>query len=696
MSADKKSDFRKVILVGNPNTGKTTLFNKLCGLRQKTGNYPGVTVDKKRGTFKHNEQQIQLTDLPGIKSLFPKSKDEELVVKYLLEDKAHGADVVLLVMSALAMKKNLYLLDQVKDLELPLVVAITMADEATKRGISIDTEALSAELDVPVFMLSSKSGDGIQELKDALLKDQLVTKSGKNFVQDDDYSICDRFDGESSSYNAYTNFLHLTQSLNHDLEAVEKRQKFIEKEAVNITELRRNEAILRYKHIQTYYANCVQKNDDEAVDFTSRLDRILVHPIWGYVIFFFLMFLLFQSIFWLASYPMDWIDAGFSAMAESVNDSMSPGYFTDLIAEGVIPGIGGVVIFIPQIAILFLLFSLLEESGYMSRIVFLSDRFMRNFGMSGRSVIPMISGLACAVPAIMSARTIENKRNRLITILITPLLTCSARLPVYVILIGLIVPDETIGILNYQGIALMAMYLLGIVMALIAGLVFKFVLKSEYKAYLVLEMPEYLMPNIKNVLLSMWTNVKSFVWNAGKIILATSVILFVLATNGGQNFENAELIVAEDNAGLSDEDLQAEVTAFQLENSYLGMIGKSIEPAILPLGYDWKIGIAVISSLAAREVFVGTISTIYSINSEDELTIQERLRVEKNAATGLSAFNFATCVSLLLFYAFSLQCLSTVAVTYKETGSLKWTIIQFAYMSILGYISALIAYQILS
>lgn len=434
----------------------------------------------------------------------------------------------------------------------------------------------------------------------------------------------------------------------------------------------------------------------KANDFTTNADKILLHPVWGYVIFGLILFTIFQSLFALAAFPMDWIDQLTTNFAELSKSWMPEGYLNDLISDGIVPGIGGILIFIPQIAILFLFFSILEESGYMSRIVFLMDKLMQKLGMSGKSVVPLMSSLACAIPGIMAARSIENKKERLITILIAPLITCSARLPVYVVLISLVVPDEYYGPFNLQGLAMFGMYFIGIFASLIVALVFKLILKGNYSGTLLLEMPQYLWPSTKNTLITVWKNVSSFVINAGKIILATSVILFVLATKGGDDFDNAEQFITEQHTNLQADEVNQKIASYQLENSYLGMIGKSIEPAIKPLGYDWKIGIALISSLAAREVFVGTMSTIYSINSEESLTIKNRLAQERNSETGELTFTIATSISLLLFYAFSLQCFSTIAVTYKETKSVKWTVIQFVYMSIFAYLAALIAYQLLA
>ena len=677
---------QRIALVGNANLGKTTLFNSLCGLKQKTGNYPGVTVDKKTGTFNHNGQQVEIIDLPGINSLFPRSADEELVVDYLLDaDPENYPDKLLVLANALNLKRSLYLFDQVRDLNKPTVLAINFSKKAKKRGIEIDLDKLREELGVPVVLMDANEEEGLDELKDELLKSVDAQPRDIHFISEDDAQLLCDFQESNQIAHSYPAFLQLTNNK-------EDFKEFVEHNNISVIDWKRNESILRYKYLGNIINEIVQVDKTKASDFTTRADKILVHPFWGYVIFILILFSIFQAIFLIASYPMDWIDSGFAMLSTWVSDVMPEGYFSDLLSKGLIPGIGGVVIFVPQIAILFFLFALIEESGYMQRIVFLMDKFMQRFGMSGKSVIPMISGMACAIPAIMSARTIENNKERLITILITPLMTCSARIPVYVVIIALIIPDDaSVGIFHLQGLILMAMYLLGILMSLIVAFVLKFILKTKYKSFLLIDMPEYLFPQIKSVLLSVWTNVKSFLWNAGRIILATSIILFVLGTNGGENFKNAEEIVTQE-VGPEQPDLDQKIETYKLEYSYLGMMGRTIEPAIKPLGYDWKIGIALISSLAAREVFVSTISTIYSINSEEELTIRDKIKRERSA-NGSLAFGFATSVSLLLFYAFALQCLSTVAVTYKETKSLKWTGIQFMYMTILAYLVSLIAYQ---
>lgn len=664
-------------LVGNPNLGKSTLFNALCGLKQKTGNYPGVTVDKKTGKISDISEQVELIDLPGINSLYPKSKDEELVVDYLLSSNTDTFPDKLIVMaSAINLKRSLFVVDQIRDLNIPMILVINMSLLAERRGIFIDASAISKELGVPVILVEAKTKHGLTKLKELIVGEIEIQPRKVHYVSDENNSAA------IPNKSAYVDFLSLVNDPEN-------------KKAVDQRSLRTNEAILRYKFINQLLEKTVKVDKSKAVDLTTKADKILVHPIWGYVIFGVIMFSIFQSIFLIAAYPMDWIDQGFASLSTWAQSMLPEGYLTELICQGIIPGVGGVVIFIPQIAILFFLFGLLEQSGYMQRIVFLMDRFMQHFGMSGKSIVPMISGMACAIPAIMAARSIENKKERLITILITPLMTCSARIPVYIILIAIIIPDGTfVGIFHAQGLVLMVMYLLGVVMTLIVAIVLKWIMKTDYKSLLIADMPEYLKPQLSTLLINVWTNVRSFLWNAGKIILAASIVLFVLATNGGDNFKKAEANIESHYGANSAAEKEELIAAYELENSYLGMMGRSIEPAIAPLGYDWKIGIAIISSLAAREVFVGTMSTIYAINSTEEMTIRDRLRNETDG-NGAAIFTLATCVSLLVFYAFALQCFSTIVITYRETKSFKWTAIQFFYMTALAYFAALIAYQLL-
>ena len=675
----------EVALIGNPNVGKTTLFNKLCGVNQKTGNYTGVTIDKKKGEFEFKNTKIQLIDLPGFSSLNPKSKDEELVLEFLIEKyTSNKIDKILFVADATNFKKNLYLLTQIRDLGYEIVLAINLIDVAKKQGIFFDIPTLKEELGVEIIEISARKGNGVDDLKNSLISQKTTPEQLEiTYLKEENHAVLKEIAKENNIRNLYATFF---QIINGQITYTKE---------IEVKKWQNKEAILRYQNINKIVSKTVRTDKSKASDLTSRLDKFFLHKIGGYLIFFLILLVIFQSVFSLASYPMDLIDSSFAWLSEKAGTLLPSGRFSDLISEGLIPGIGGVAIFVPQIVILFFFFALLEESGYMSRIVFLMDKSMQKIGMSGKSIVPLISSFACAVPAIMASRTIENKRDRLITILVAPLLTCSARLPVYTILIGLLVPNDYYYGISIQALILLGMYFVGIFMTVLAALVFKIFIKSKYKSFFILEMPQYLRPNFKNILYTVWENSKSFVVNAGKIIVAASVILYVLATTGGADFKNAENYVTETYQELNSKEKQEKVASIQLEKSYLGMLGKSIEPAIEPLGYDWKIGIALISSIAAREVFVGTISIIYNINSEEDLTIMQRLATEKNANTGNLTFNFATIISLLLFYAFSLQCMSTIAITYKETKSVKWTAIQFIYMTALAYFVALIAYQIL-
>jgi ferrous iron transport protein B len=669
----------KVALIGNANVGKTTLFNRLCGVHQKTGNYPGVTVDKKKGTFVHKKALIEITDLPGFNSLSPTSLDEELVHDFLLDASLNKkVDKVVYVVNATNLKKNLYLFTQVRDLGFDITLAINMQDVSTKKGIEIDVEQLQNDLGVSVVGISAKKGNGIDSLKDAiLLKSVLNPIISSVFIKDEFLPDLKSYCNEHNIENLYVGFI---------------------KYAKGDKKLETKESILRYQYITAILNKSVVINKTKATDTTTLLDRVLLHKVWGYVIFFAVLLVIFQSVFSLATYPMDWIDTGTGWLNDIAKDYLPKGSLTDLVTDGLITGIGGVVIFIPQIAILFFFFSLMEESGYMSRVVFLMDRFMQKIGMSGKSVVPLMSSFACAVPSIMSTRTIENKRDRLITILVAPLITCSARLPVYTIIIALIIPNEYYGPFGLQGLTLLGMYFLGIIMTVIAALAFKYIIKTKYKSFFLIEMPDYLLPDIKNTLITVWDNCKSFVWNAGKVIVAVTIIIHVLQTNGGDKFDTIENDL-KNTTTLSNTEITKQVNEYRTENSYLAGIGKTIEPVIRPLGYDWKMGIGILASIAAREVFVGTMLVVYGgddIEIDDEQKTIARFRAQKNLITGKPAFSFAVGISLLLFYAFSLQCMSTIAVTYKETKSLKWTSIQFVYMTVLAYILAMIAYQILS
>ncbi|MAY52890.1 MAG: ferrous iron transport protein B, partial [Flavobacteriaceae bacterium] len=466
----------------------------------------------------------------------------------------------------------------------------------------------------------------------------------------------------------------------------------------NLKRLQQKETIARYQFINGVLKETLTIDTANAKDFRSRLDRILTHKVWGYLIFFGILLLIFQAIFDWSSYPMDFIDASFAQLSEWTKNTLPAGDFTNLLAEGIISGLGGIIIFIPQIAFLFLFIAILEETGYMSRVVFLMDRIMRRFGLSGKSVVPLVSGTACAIPAIMATRNIESWKERLITILVTPFTTCSARLPVYLIIIALVIPEQRVlGIFSLQGLTLMFLYLLGFGAAIFSAWLLNKVLKIRSKTFFVVEMPNYKVPLFKNVAITVIEKTKSFVLGAGKIILAISIILWVLASYGPGDFNNASEIVTQQTQGttISEEEMETKIASFKLEHSYIGILGKGIEPAVQPLGYDWKIGIAIVSSFAAREVFVGTLATIYSVGSEEEETIKNRMAAEVNPVLGTPRFNFASGISLLLFYAFAMQCMSTLAVVRRETNSWKWPMWQLFAMSAIAYVVALGAYQFL-
>ena len=691
-----------IALIGNPNTGKTSVFNQLTGLNQQVGNYPGITVEKKIGFCKlPNNAKANILDLPGTYSLNASSIDENVVIELLLNknDKLYP-DVALLITDVENLKRNLLLFTQIKDLEIPTILVINMIDRMEHKGISLDIPYLEEQLKTKIALVSSRKGKGIEELKNLIVNYKTISTEPCLNASSIDVEYFDKLRKAFPNQLLYKLWLVITQDVNFlNLERNEIKNSFTKSHS-DLKRLQQKETIKRYQFINDVLKTGLKIDATVAKDFRSKLDRVLTHKFWGYVIFFFILFGIFQSIFEWSKVPMDFIDTSFANLSSFASAKLPPGVLTNLISQGIIPGIGGILIFIPQIAFLFLFISVLEESGYMSRVVFLMDKIMRKFGLSGKSVVPLISGTACAIPAIMATRNIENWKERLITILVTPFTTCSARLPVYAIIIALVIPDKRIfGIVNMQGLTLMLLYLLGFGMAIFSAYVLNKVLKLNCKTFFVVEMPNYKLPMLKNVAINVVEKTKSFVFGAGKIILAISVILWFLASYGpGKEFDNAEEIINSkpENVVLSKTDLNNKIASYKLENSYIGVMGKSIEPAISPLGYDWKIGIAVLSSFAAREVFVGTLATIYSVgNSDNEDTIKNKMAAETNDETGAKIFNFASGISLLLFYAFAMQCASTLAITKKETNSWKWPLGQLIFMSGLAYIVALIAYQLL-
>ncbi|KGO90311.1 ferrous iron transport protein B [Flavobacterium suncheonense] len=693
----------KVALIGNPNVGKTSVFNELTGLNQQVGNYPGITVEKKVGFSKLSEYtKATILDLPGTYSLNASSMDESVVIELLMnKNDKNFPDVAVVVSEVENLKRNLLLFTQIKDLEIPTILVINMSDRMDAKGITLDIPFLEAQLKTKIALVSSRKKTGIAELKKLIINyKELPTEPCLNASSiDPDYfnSLRRAFPNQL----LYKLWLVITQDVNFsNLHRKHIEENSFAKPKAELKRLQQKETIKRYQFINDTLKVGYIVDKTKATDIREKLDRILTHKIYGYLIFFGILLLIFQSIFDWSSIPMDFIDSSFAALSSFAKTHLPAGVLTDLIAEGIIPGLGGIVIFIPQIAFLFLFISVLEESGYMSRVVFLMDKIMRRFGLSGKSVVPLISGTACAIPAIMAARNIENWKERLITILVTPFTTCSARLPVYAILISLIIPDKRIlGIFNLQGLTLMFLYMLGFGMAIVSAYALNKVLNIKSRSYFVVEMPSYKVPMFKNVGINVVEKTKSFVFGAGKIILALSVILWFLGSHGPNNtFHNAEEIVE---SQLQNKEISGEkedlIASYKLEHSYIGIIGKSIEPVIKPLGYDWKIGIAVVSSFAAREVFVGTLATIYSVGShaEEETTIKNKMAAEVHPVTGVKIFNFATGTSLLLFYAFAMQCISTLAITKKETNSWRWPMIQLAFMSGFAYTVCLIVYQLL-
>ena len=699
------SDYNiKIALIGNPNTGKTSVFNQLTGLNQQVGNYPGITVEKKIGKCKLAPNiKADILDLPGTYSLNASSIDENVVIELLLNrNDPNFPDVAVVVSDVENLKRNLLLFTQIKDLQIPTILAINMADRMEYKGISLDIPHLEKELNTRIALISSRKGYGIDKLKQLILEYEELSVEPCLNASSIDPEYFEKLAKAFPNQLLYKLWLVITQDVNFlNLERNEIRNTFTKSHS-DLKRLQQKETIKRYQFINDVLKVGQTINLETAKDFRIKLDKVLTHKVWGYAIFFSILFVIFQAIFNWSEIPMDFIDESFASLSAYTENNLPAGVFTNLLAQGIIPGIGGIVIFIPQIAFLFLFISLLEESGYMSRVVFLMDKLMRKFGLSGKSVVPLISGTACAIPAIMATRNIENWKERLITILVVPFTTCSARLPVYAIIISLVIPEKSLfGFLNLQGLVLMALYLMGFGMAIISAWLLNIFLKVKGKTFFVVEMPNYKMPLLKNVGLNVVEKTKAFVFGAGKIILAISVVLWFLASYGpGKNFNNAEEVVVENAQAtgvvFTQDDLDHEVASFKLRHSYIGIMGKAIEPVIKPLGYDWKIGIAVITSFAAREVFVGTLATIYSVgDSGNATTIKKKMSEEIDPNTGLKVFNFATGISLLLFYAFAMQCASTIAITKKETNGWKWPMIQLFGMTGFAYILAFIAFQLL-
>lgn len=723
-----------VALIGNPNTGKTSVFNALTGLKQKVGNYPGITVEKKEGICKLPRGiKAHIIDLPGTYSLNTTSLDESVVVELLLNKKDKDyPDVAVVVSDVENLKRNLLLFTQIKDLRIPAILVINMADRMSKKGISLDIAAMERKLDTKIALVSTRKNNGIEHIKELIADYKSVSNNPNVDTSRISPEYFSRLQKAFPNEDLYKLWLVITQDVNFmpiEKKRIQDATSFSTKSKTELKKLQHKETVLRYQFINNTLKGTYEVNFQAAKGLRGSLDKILTHKVFGYVIFFAILLLIFQAIFDWSTYPMDFIDEQFAMAGEWIKNTLPAGVFTDLLAEGILAGIGGIVIFIPQIAFLFLFISLLEESGYMSRVVFLMDKLMRPFGLSGKSVVPLISGTACAIPAVMATRTIENWKERLITILVTPFTTCSARLPVYLILIALVIPQGRFLGLSFQALTLMLLYLIGFGMAIFSAMILNKILKIKSRSLFMIEMPTYRLPLLKNVAYTVLEKTKSFVFGAGKIILAISIILWFLGSNGiSEKFQNAESIVNKriEEQGLSpysknyiqnnlntysqeskQDSIQImtpilqeraraqEIASYKLEHSYIGYAGKAIEPAVRPLGYDWKIGIAVLTSFAAREVFVGTLATIYSVGSDEEETIKNRMAAELDESGKKPLFNLASGISLMLFYAFAMQCMSTLAIVKKETNSWKWPLFQLLFMSVFAYLVALTAFQIL-
>jgi ferrous iron transport protein B len=695
----------KIALVGNPNSGKSTLFNALTGLNQRTGNFPGVTVDKKVGSARLNDTLIaEFIDLPGTYSLYPKSLDERVAFDVLCDERnEEHPDVTIIVADASNLKRNLFLVSQIIDLKIPVVLALNMMDMVEKEGDIIDLVRLSERLGVKVVGLSARNKNGIEELKKSLLEPLPVPSYDFIDIKKLAPEIIERVKSVQKVKSDFAAF-QLANNLAEGSFDKSDKQKQKVGDALNTliidqNKLQAQESVERYKVINRIVEECIiRKTAVKSKSFTQKLDAVLTHQIWGYLIFLLILFFIFQTIFFLAAYPMEWIETMFVSLSGWASNVLPQGEVTSLLVNGILAGLSGVVVFVPQIALLFAFIAILEDTGYMARVSFIMDKLLRKFGLNGRSVIPLISGVACAVPAIMSARTISNWKERIITIMVTPLMSCSARLPVYTLLISLVIPaDKKLGFFNYQGFILMALYLVGFIAAIGAALVMKWILKAKEKSYFIMELPVYRTPQWRTVGLTIFDKVKMFLWDAGKIIVAISIILWFLSSHApGNKFDAIEKKYENEialNQGSSSE-VSAKIASEKLEASYAGILGKSIEPAIVPLGFDWKIGIALVTSFAAREVFVGTMATIYSVGDSDNTqSIQDKMRAEVNPKTGLPKFSLAVGFSLLIFYAFAMQCMSTLAVVYRETKNIKWPVIQFFYMGAMAYLASMLVYN---
>lgn len=696
----------KIALIGNPNAGKTSLFNQLTGLNQKVANFAGVTVEKKTGKCSIDKtRKVFITDLPGTYSLYPKSADEQVVLDFLLDrNNPESPDGIVVVLDASNLQRNLLLFSEISDLGIPVVAVLNMIDLAEQSGWQIDTQRLAQELGVPIVLTNSRTGEGIEDLKKRLsefISQTLAKKEIKTYVPFGEAiaEVQRKYDLPTPYWAVL--YLHHYERL-HFLS--EEDKKYLQKLQIqyhfNSLSLQAQETLERFDVLSGVVARCSQKYEraQNPLAFSQKLDKILMHPLWGYGTFLLVLLLIFNAIFQWAELPMTFIEEQIASLQNFCKELLPAHFLTGLLVDGILAGIGSVLVFVPQIALLFGFLAVLEETGYMTRVMIMMDKMMRRFGLNGKSIVPLISGVACAIPAIMATRNIDNRKERLITILVTPLMSCSARLPIYTVMIALVVPNDAfLGLVRYQALVLLAMYFLGILMALLASMILSKIFRFEDKSYFVVEIPTYKIPRWRNVALTIWEKVKTFSIDAGRVIVLISVILWALASFGwGDSLQRAEAKVKEQyqSLNLNQQELEARIRAAKLEASFAGNLGKLIEPAIEPLGFDWKIGISLIASFAAREVFVATMSVIYGLTSDDEQSVRQRMAAEINPKTGKPFYSVAVGLSLMIFYAFAMQCMSTFAIVLKETQSWKYALGQLLALNGLAYVASLLVYQV--